>query len=42
MVVQNEHGSGGCLGLSSHVSLGLNGADLGELVNLRTLGTCLR
>ena len=33
MVVQAEDGSGDCLGLSGHVSLGLNGADLGELVD---------
>ena len=40
MVVQNGDGSCGCLGLSSHVSLGLNGAELGELVDLRSRGPC--
>ena len=33
MVVQTKDGSGDCLGVSGHVILGLDGADLRELVD---------
>ena len=33
MIVQSEDGSGDGLGLNGHVNLGLNGANLGELVD---------
>ena len=41
MVVQDEDDSGDRLGFSGHLRLGLNGADLGELVDLRSRGPCL-
>ena len=37
MVAQTDDGSGGCLGVSSHVSLGLNGVELAELVEFEVL-----
>ena len=41
MVFHTKDGFGGCLGLTSHVRLGLNGADLGELFDLWSQGPCL-
>ena len=37
IVVQPDDESGDYLGFGSHVSLGLNGADLGELVEFEVL-----
>ena len=39
---QTDNGYGGCLGLSSHVSLGLNGDDLGELFEFEVLRDLLK
>ena len=42
IVVHTDDGFGGFLGLSSHVSLGLNGDGLGELVEFEVLRDLLK
>ena len=42
MVIQAENGFGYCLGLNEHANLGLNGANPGQLVDLRSRGPCSR